>query len=256
MGPHILIIDGLDECYNNHNEWSHILSILARMLQKLSLPIKLLVCSRPEPCIKEWFGGSEFKSGCQWMPLDDRYWATKDIRVFLLDGFQRILIHHSHSMVHVPRPWPTFPQIEYLLQKSSTQFIYAATVPKYVDHDGDVPADRLNIILNLPVKDYEGRDSPYAQLDALYLQILSAVQMQTLLLQVLAARIIFQQQHNGYQIKFLHLLCGIPAGTLHAISSGVHSLFKDPSPVDSGFDFAHASFPEFLLDHNRSLHFH
>ncbi|KIK62566.1 hypothetical protein GYMLUDRAFT_120490, partial [Collybiopsis luxurians FD-317 M1] len=254
--PHILIIDGLDECSNDHDEWSCILSVLAKILLKMSLPFQLLICSRPEFRIKECFGGPEFESGCQWISLDDTYEASEDIRVFLIDGFRKILKDHSHSMAHVPRPWPIPAHVEYLLQKSSGQFIYAATVLKYVDHDGDVPSDRLNIVLNLPLKDYEGRDSPYAQLDVLYLQILSPVPRQTLLLQVLAARIIFQQQNNGYQIKFLHLLCGIPAGTLHAISSGVHSLFKDPSPVDSGFDFAHASFPEFLLDHNRSLHFH
>ncbi|KIK62624.1 hypothetical protein GYMLUDRAFT_991642, partial [Collybiopsis luxurians FD-317 M1] len=128
---YVLIIDGLDECSNDHNEWSCILSALAQTLQKLSLPIKLLVCSRPEPCIKECFQGSEFKNGCQWMPLDNIYEANKDIRVFLLDGFQKILARHLHSMAHVPHPWPTPTQIEHLLQKSSGQFIYASTVLKY-----------------------------------------------------------------------------------------------------------------------------
>ncbi|KIK62626.1 hypothetical protein GYMLUDRAFT_223892 [Collybiopsis luxurians FD-317 M1] len=250
----ILIIDGLDECSNVHNEWQHILSILAQLYRKYSLPVQILVCSRPEPCIKECFTGWNFGSICQWLALDDTYQASKDIRFFLQNGFQKILTYHSNSMAHVPQPWPTSAQIEYLLQKSSGQFVYAATVMKYIGEDGDVPADRLNIILGLPVQDYEARCSPYAELDALYLQILSTVKRPTFLLQILSALIVHQKEHIGP--KPMHFLQSVPIGLLHATSSGVHSLFKHPSPVESGFEFAHASFPEFLLNCNRSLHFH
>ncbi|KIK59998.1 hypothetical protein GYMLUDRAFT_144488, partial [Collybiopsis luxurians FD-317 M1] len=128
----ILIIDGLDECSNEGNEWERILSTLAEMVQKFSLPIRILICSRPEPRIKECFGESKFSDICRWMPLDSTYEASRDIRVFLIDGFRKILLRHSHSMVHVSRPWPASVQVEYLVRKASGQFIYASTVLKYI----------------------------------------------------------------------------------------------------------------------------
>ncbi|KIK52688.1 hypothetical protein GYMLUDRAFT_251057 [Collybiopsis luxurians FD-317 M1] len=251
-GTRIWIIDGLDECSDSHNQ-QYILSLLAQIVQKFRLPIQILVCSRPEPRIKECFAGLEYRNICQWMALNDTYQASKDIRLFLVDGFKKILVHHSHSMAHVPRPWPTSEQIEYLVEKSSGQFIYASTVLKYINGDGDVPADCLNVILGLQVVAHRGADSPYAELDALYLQILSTVRprKQELLLQVLAAQLVY----SGLPHLFIHFL-GIPVGTLCATFSSVHALFQDPSPVASGFQFTHASFADFLLDQNRSLQFH
>ncbi|KIK57979.1 hypothetical protein GYMLUDRAFT_202836, partial [Collybiopsis luxurians FD-317 M1] len=131
-GARILIIDGLDECSNSHDQ-KRILSLLAQIVQKFSLPIQILVCSRPEPRIKECFTGSSFQNICQWMALDETYQASNDIRLFLVDGLKKILKHHSCSMEHVPCPWPTLEQIEYLVQKSSGQFIYASTVLKYIN---------------------------------------------------------------------------------------------------------------------------
>ncbi|KIK66657.1 hypothetical protein GYMLUDRAFT_118484, partial [Collybiopsis luxurians FD-317 M1] len=256
----ILIIDGLDECSNDRNEWRSILFILAKMVQEYHLPLQILVCSRPELRIKDCFHRPEFRNICHWMSLDDTYQASQDIRLFLLDGFKGIFARHTHSMQHITFPWPTSEQIEYLVQKSSGHFIYPSTVLKYIDDDNDVPADRLDVVLGLQVADQEGGDSPFADLDALYLQILSTVKKRMLLLHVLAVRIAFRelQRHSskddGAQ-TFIALL-NIPLGTLHAVSSGIHSLFEGPSPVESGFQFCHASFADFLLDRNRSLHFH
>ncbi|KIK58405.1 hypothetical protein GYMLUDRAFT_171062, partial [Collybiopsis luxurians FD-317 M1] len=131
-GARILIIDGLDECSHSHNQ-QRVLSILAEMAQKYDLPIRILVCSRPEPRIKECFDGLKFRNICRWISLDSTYEASRDIRVFLEDGFKDILTRHSLSMGHIRRPWPTSKQIEYLVQKSSGQFIYASTVLKYMD---------------------------------------------------------------------------------------------------------------------------
>ncbi|KIK55322.1 hypothetical protein GYMLUDRAFT_115722, partial [Collybiopsis luxurians FD-317 M1] len=95
------------------------------------LPIQILVCSRPEPHIKKCFAKLEFQI-CWWIPLENTYQASKDIRLFLVDGLKKMLAHHSHSMDHISCPWPMLEQIEHLVQKSSGQFIYASTVLRYV----------------------------------------------------------------------------------------------------------------------------
>ncbi|KIK52274.1 hypothetical protein GYMLUDRAFT_180317, partial [Collybiopsis luxurians FD-317 M1] len=75
-------------------------------------------------------------------------------------------------MGHIPCPWPTNGQIEHLVQKASGQFIYPSTVLKFIDDDCAVPADCLAMVLNLIVPE-DGSESPFAELDALYRQILS-----------------------------------------------------------------------------------
>src|SRR6266576_5216889 len=58
----------------------------------------------------------------------------------------------------------------HLVSKASGQFIYASTVIKFIDDDDCNPREQLDIILKLrPVNS----SSPYAQLDQLYIQILS-----------------------------------------------------------------------------------
>ncbi|KAF9069178.1 hypothetical protein BDP27DRAFT_1182389, partial [Rhodocollybia butyracea] len=167
-----IIIDGLDECSDSRNQ-QRILSVLRNAMYKHPLPFRILIASRPEPRIKESFNSPHLRSICRWMPLDDHlFQASREIRVFLQDKFQEILQLHSHTMEHVPHPWPTDNQIDILVRKASGHFIYPSTVIKYIDDDGAVPADRLDVVLG--IQPPEGTESPFAELDALYHQILSA----------------------------------------------------------------------------------
>ncbi|KIK57989.1 hypothetical protein GYMLUDRAFT_86413 [Collybiopsis luxurians FD-317 M1] len=258
----VLIIDGLDECSDSRNQ-QRILSILGNALKKYPLPFnRILIASRPEPRIKQSFNSPEFEHICRWMPLDDTYQASQDVRLFLQDGFCEILERHSQSMSHVSRPWPTVQQIEHLVGKASGQFIYPSTVLKYLDDDGAVPADRLNIVLGLKPLNLgdssdseEEEDPPFADLDALYRQILSVPKNTKLLKKILGAIVVSPPPLSDSSIFIFTDILSIPSGILHATLSGLHSVFKDPSPVESGFAFCHASFTDFLLDPKRSLHY-
>ncbi|KIK60085.1 hypothetical protein GYMLUDRAFT_110249, partial [Collybiopsis luxurians FD-317 M1] len=128
----VLIIDGLDECAGSDHQ-QRIISILASAMQKHALPLRILIASRPEPRIKESFADPHLGNICRWIPLNSTYEASRDIRVFLQDRFKNILARHSHSMSHIPRPWPSSEQIEYLVHKASGHFVYASTVLKYVN---------------------------------------------------------------------------------------------------------------------------
>ncbi|KAF5381820.1 hypothetical protein D9757_008313 [Collybiopsis confluens] len=251
--PHILIIDGLDECSNEHNEWKSILSLLASIVHHCP-PIRILLCSRPEPRIKECLGTSPM---CQQMSLDSEssYRASEDITKFLMNRFEEIWTNHSFSMQNVPRPWPTSAQVKCLVQKSSGQFIYPALVITYVDKDGGHPPDRLNLIMGLPVIHHDdGKAQPFVELDALYRHILSSGDMQTLRREVFAAAIAYHETWPQ-DLPLIDIL-GIDPGRLHAAFFGLHSLFKAPSPIQSNFQFCHLSLMEYLLDSSRSLDFH
>ncbi|KAF9060939.1 hypothetical protein BDP27DRAFT_1187622, partial [Rhodocollybia butyracea] len=144
--PRVLIIDGLDECSGSGNQ-QRILSVIREAMQKYNLSLRILIASRPERSIKESIRSANFENICHWMPLDDTYQVSSEIRKYLQERFHEIRRRHSDLMIHVPRPWPISQQIEYLVEKASGQFIYPSTVLKYIDDSGAVPADRLNIVL-------------------------------------------------------------------------------------------------------------
>ncbi|KAF9077473.1 hypothetical protein BDP27DRAFT_1188343, partial [Rhodocollybia butyracea] len=128
----VLIIDGLDECSESGNQ-QRILSIIGEAMQNHNLPLQILIASRPEQSIKESFRSPKFANICRWMPLDDTYQASLEIRKYLQERFDEIWRCHSDLMIHVSRPWPTSQQIEHLVEKASGQFIYPSTVLKYID---------------------------------------------------------------------------------------------------------------------------
>lgn len=162
---YLIIIDGLDECLNSHDQ-QRIISILADGIMKHALPFKILVASRPEPRIREAFQATEFQHVCHWTSLDDSLETYQEIYTFLRDRFQQISKDHATSMKHVPKPWPTNHQIQKLVQRASGQFIYAATVLKYLDDEHSVPSDRLDIVLGTSIVE-DDDESPFSELDAL-----------------------------------------------------------------------------------------
>ncbi|KIK54214.1 hypothetical protein GYMLUDRAFT_264732 [Collybiopsis luxurians FD-317 M1] len=253
----ILIIDGLDECSDPPNQ-QRILSILGNAMQNGLLPLRVLIASRPEPRIKEVFNGPSFIRICHRMCLDNTYQASCDIRVFLQDRFQDILQRHSCNMEHVPRPWPTHNQIESLVQHASGQFIYPTTILKFIDDDSAVPADRLNMVLNLAQPD-KGSESPFVELDALYRQILSMQKNSTVIVQILGAIVAYRTadspSRKGPELITLLSTQMNSKGALCAALSGLHSLFQGPTPVESNLEFCHVSFWDFLLDRRRSMEY-
>ncbi|TFK36571.1 hypothetical protein BDQ12DRAFT_699597 [Crucibulum laeve] len=132
--PKLVIIDGLDEC-TGHEMQCRILRIIYEVLSK-DFPFCVLVCSRPEPVIRDEFLASELGEITQKLALDDSYQARADIFVFLSSGFDKIHDKHQRlgTMTHVSKPWPPIHTIDALVFKSSGHFIYAATVLKFVDN--------------------------------------------------------------------------------------------------------------------------
>ncbi|KAF9025294.1 hypothetical protein BDP27DRAFT_1183188, partial [Rhodocollybia butyracea] len=155
----MLIIDGLDECSDSRNQQRIILS---QAMKQYPLPFThLLITSRPEPRIKEAFNNPKLDVMCYRLSLTSDYQVSQDIRNFVRDRCTEILERHSGTMEAITRPWPTFNQIEEIVQKSSNHFIYASTVLKYIDDDSTVPADRLNIVLGLSPLADDIDESPF-----------------------------------------------------------------------------------------------
>ncbi|KAF8951068.1 hypothetical protein BDZ97DRAFT_1603703, partial [Flammula alnicola] len=130
--PKIIIIDGLDECHNKDTQNAIVnafVAALARMNH--NFPHKLLIASRPEQNIQSAFGDRDLAPFLRQLPLDSSWDPDDDIRRFLVDNLAKIRDTHPLRNI-IPLDWPAPRDIDKLVEKSSGQFIYAATVSKYI----------------------------------------------------------------------------------------------------------------------------
>ncbi|KAJ7262562.1 hypothetical protein C8J57DRAFT_454711 [Mycena rebaudengoi] len=244
-----IIIDGLDECEGRQAQ-QELLRLISNAIHEHPSPLRFVIASRPEPHIRETFEASCFKG------LHHRYnvqQSCEDVRKYLCDEFARIHQEHSHTMVDVPSPWPSHSVIEYLVKTSSGYFIYAATVIKFVDDRNFRPTEQLKA-----VQDTSYSESPFSDLDQLYMKILSMVPGRHRLLPILRALEFFDFQLFTGGIE---QVLGLKPGDVQLILRGLHSVLDIPEPTydndhDMGISAHHASFRDFLNDQSRSGEFY
>ena len=163
----LVVIDGVDECAPDRDQ-TLFLKLIGIAFSKIHIPLRFLICSRPEPHIHEAFESKDITGITHSVSLNDQFKPDDDIRRYLEDEFARICA--EHKLFKLSPGWPPGTTINQLVSKSSGQFIYASTVVKFVEDIYDDPRERLEIVLNARPVDSV---SPFAQLDQLYIQILS-----------------------------------------------------------------------------------
>ncbi|KAE9395994.1 hypothetical protein BT96DRAFT_125793 [Gymnopus androsaceus JB14] len=253
--PRLIVIDGLDECDDIASQ-ERLLSIIRKAKTTTPLlPFEFLICSRPEPRIRNAFRHQDFHSILDYTDIGESFKSGKDIADYLRDEFDRIRREHGQSMAHIAEDWPGSGIIQQLVQKACGQFIYAATVIKYVgDYDG-FPVERLEIILKITVHD--NFDSPYPDLDLLYMQILSVCPKTELFFDVMAHILnpdgtFFDKHYEQTSAIVLEGLFFLPKGKVWALLSRLHSVLLIPENDHDNIAVRHASFIDFLTDRKRS----
>ncbi|KAF9011389.1 hypothetical protein BDQ17DRAFT_1233639, partial [Cyathus striatus] len=128
----IIVIDGLDECVNTTMQLS-VLHLLAKALQHESFPLGFFITSRPELHLQEVWDTREISSVTNLISLSSIQGIPQDIRTVIQSGFLCILNDRRFkwALRSVHRPWPLPSIIDMLVERSSGQFIYAATVMKF-----------------------------------------------------------------------------------------------------------------------------
>ncbi|KAJ2926012.1 hypothetical protein H1R20_g11084, partial [Candolleomyces eurysporus] len=172
--PHAVLIDGLDECSGEEKQ-AELLSTIKHCFLDNDLPFRIFIASRPEWAIRSALS-SETRGYLHplayHIQLSDKYDATDDIRRYLWRRLQDIG-SRSHDPRARSQSWPSVEDIEKLVWAASGQFVYAATVVKYVSERRSSPVDRLQTVVNWTPE--EGQLArPFEALDVLYAGILSA----------------------------------------------------------------------------------
>ncbi|KAF4617656.1 hypothetical protein D9613_006335 [Agrocybe pediades] len=260
QGPFFIVIDGLDECINRADQ-KVVLFGLAESFRKFNLSIAILIASRPEHDIKHSFGSGYLKDmhTSLSLDLDDGRDADSDIRLYLFDKFAEIKDDFDNRTTgrKLVQGWPGEGVIENLVTKSSGQFVYAATVIRYVESTRHRPDHRLDIVLKLRP---DNGDRPFAELDALYAMILECVLDIEKVLHVLSL----------YLMNVPSICCSVIEKMLLYDEGEVEALFcdmgalvqifkrKDPFPMNqpSFLRILHASLADYLIDAERSKQFY
>jgi hypothetical protein len=171
--------------------------------------------------------------------------AYHDIEMYLASEFARIA---SEQQIDAST-WPGPGIIQQFVSKSSGQFIYATTIIKFVGDEYNDATSQLNILLGI---DPIGDSSPFAELDALDIEILQRQRHQKFLQDFLAIFNEIDDHPNLSQDDAL--LLDTDEKGLHRKLRGMHSVLK----IEPGFMIGvhHKSFLDFLQELARSHHHH
>ncbi|PPQ74655.1 hypothetical protein CVT26_005525 [Gymnopilus dilepis] len=259
----LIIIDGLDECLDVEAQ-THLVEIILDVLQSTAIPIKFLVSSRPEWHLEAAFSNYDKKL---LFHLDlDKVFCNDDILIFFQDKFEEIRRSHP-SRATLPPDWPNPDILSTLVRNASGQFVYAATVMKYVGSTRrPPPISRLQTVLGMreykpgvsppiyilqptyrePNKQFE---APFATLDTLYSTILSAAGDDAgVLLDILCLGFNYPDMDSWFPDVFLSL----EEGETQLMIGQLASVLTIQEIRKPWIQATHASFGEFLRDVSRS----
>ncbi|EEB94096.1 hypothetical protein MPER_07153 [Moniliophthora perniciosa FA553] len=228
---------------------------------QIQAPGIFLVFSRPEPQIRDAFDnfGLLLKS----FDVNSSDEAYQDILNYFSEQFASLRRKHRRALRYEDTSWPGKDVIDQLADRADKQFIFAATVIKYIDTHDERPQDRLDTILRIYINSES--DSPYSDLDVLYRQILLTCHRWEKVQPVLRLLVtphrtpgtVLQRNISWRSPETIAHLLGLKMGEVETILSRLHSVLEIPED-DSKCDIriAHASFTEFLSDSNRSREYH
>ena len=132
---YLVVIDGLDECHDKATQ-QLILRLLCKTITVHKLPLRFLIGSRPESHICASFDQKSFYTTTHRVVLDEKFNPERDsgfsARWLCEDRCQACFMWHNHGLEKIS-----------LIQRSSGQFIYAATVLKFVGADFCSPTKQL-----------------------------------------------------------------------------------------------------------------
>ncbi|KAF5339415.1 hypothetical protein D9611_009865 [Ephemerocybe angulata] len=280
--PRVIVIDGLDECdveqyqesSNKSNPSAHVptrrkeddqlevLSLLLLATRHPSFPFRILIASRPEVTIRDFFA-TDGKACTRELFLDEKYSPDADIALFYDAKFSTICRRFGVK----PKDWPGKHVKLILVRNASGQFVYAATAMRYIEgsphstggHEQEIagqpstPHRRLEHILGLtPSHSHDGKSShnPLEDLDALYRLLLETCPDPKLSMKWLRATQIPRES----PVWLLRLvLQGSPSEEQYALGPLSSLLLTQISEENLGrpYSFYHKSFLDFIEDPTR-----
>ncbi|PCH41901.1 hypothetical protein WOLCODRAFT_72062, partial [Wolfiporia cocos MD-104 SS10] len=245
--PIVLIIDALDECTQLALERVPLmLHILLKEICSPSIPLRIVLTTRPEMHIEQIFASGEFDQVTRPFRLHDIHpeEANGDIRRYLSVKFQAL--GPAARQLLSTRP----EVIDALTMRAEGLFIYCTTILRTLREDPYHLVEVIDSLLS---------DSPTANifglvyLNSLYSKILesafSFVFFKKGIVKPVLGVIALLNDHISP--KSIASLLGIPIADIRSVISRMGSLVLSDQSDDEPIRPLHASFPQFLIDPER-----
>ncbi|KAB5592222.1 Vegetative incompatibility protein HET-E-1 [Ceratobasidium theobromae] len=245
----VVVIDALDEC-EDINGIRLMLETLLRFTP--DLPLKFFIASRPEPTIRnKMISPAGISPSIMHLHDIEQSIVEEDVKKYLAEALSSM------------QPRPTQSQINQLARNAGKLFIYAATTVRYIYPD-DIPVNsfaRLQTMLAIgsgcPNKGVSSKQ--YTELDHLYTTVLTTAFDERLEQHELKnrRRVLWTAvcTREPMSVRALGSLLGL---TEQDVSSALQPL-RSVLHVSAGNEVVstlHASFPDYMLDHLRSVKFY
>ena len=260
----VILVDGLDECGQyppddsppyvrdaarllREMDQAEVLTVLLDASNNPSFPFRVIVASRPDPAIDDFFFTSA-KSRSSTIFLDNKYNPNADVALFFNSHFARIRRKHC-----LPPSWPGEDIVSQLVENASEQMIYAVTVVRFVEMPSASPQSQLDIILENITTNSLHRSDPFRPLDALYSRILNMSPDPKLALRWLKAYH-YLDVERGFSTWCFNRVCESSEGEadrLFASTTALVASLNQRNAKLAHYRFYHKSFQEFLRDPSR-----
>jgi hypothetical protein len=252
--PLVIVLDALDECdKENGREGGDLIPVLLHSLDKLPFSVKIFITSRPEPSIKNMFGQADIHESTIGRALHrdiEQGIVREDIGRYFRYELDKLAKDRS-----VPPPFPSDVDFQKLVDRAGNLFIYVRTIVMYVSSQVESPVDRLADVLRADM-DSEGASEQFADLDALYTQILAcaldgvgrSTTAQRQLRDVLASLVLIQE---SLPVTVLSVLAGVEERQYKKILQFLSSVLLYDHVLPEPVRLMHPSFPDFLISGSR-----
>jgi hypothetical protein len=252
--PLVIVLDALDECdKENGREGGDLIPVLLHSLDKLPFSVKIFITSRPEASIKNMFGRADIHESTVGRALHrdiEQGIVREDIGRYFRYEFDKLAKDR-----YVPPPFPSDADFQKLVDRAGNLFIYVRTIIMYVSSEVESPVDRLADVLRADV-DPEGAYEQFADLDALYRQILACAldgvgrnaTAQRQLRDVLASLVLIQE---SLPVTALSALAGVEERQCKKVLRFLSSVLLYDHMSHEPVRLMHPSFPDFLLSGSR-----
>ncbi|KAF9260217.1 hypothetical protein L218DRAFT_618259 [Marasmius fiardii PR-910] len=249
----VVVIDAL-ECIGRVDA-QRVLTIIGDALAVSPwLPLQFLICSRPEPYIKDIFDSALIGLRVSRYTLRDDL-SRRDIAGYLRQECRRIRRDDRFKNILFPTPWPTKNDVKTIAK--SGQFSYASSLVQYLEEEYSLPYIKLDIALGRIPPPRPENTFPFAPLDVLYRDVLSTHHERSHLLNVLA--VVILKTFKSYSVAEVEVMMNLEPGEIRLALSGMHSVLsipKHPNLQISDIKVYHDSFTDFLFDKSRSEDFY
>ncbi|KAJ2915670.1 hypothetical protein MD484_g4767, partial [Candolleomyces efflorescens] len=258
--PHAILIDGLDECKGEDRQ-AELLTVIRECLLAKNLPFRVFISSRPEWAMRTalQFGGHLY-SAAYHIQLSDKYDASGDMYRYLERRFKQLILQTGDPN------WFSKSDVTNLVKAGSGQFIYVATVHRYISERRASPVERLKTVLNWTPHQKGQVARPFEILDKLYTNILLRAKEEYDAIDTHSGRdfLLLLNIHHANNMKLLTLplsqdylakLLHLEPGSTKILFSDLHSLVTinaEAGDSKSYLQISHKSFSDFLGAESRS----